>query len=164
MRPISVKTTIDAPRERVFARLLDISGRAAFTDHFLHQLRLQRIEPVGVGASARFRIGKSGPWMDLAITEADHPHRILERGHGGRENRIPTNIAWELVDAPGGGCELSFMFWTEPSHPLDRLHEPWSARTLRRGWRRALRRLKDDAEANAAPVPVGVGGGSRIPY
>ena len=67
MRPISAEISIDVPRERVFDLLIDLSIRPAFTDHFLDGYRLARLEPVGVGASARYRIGESGPWMDSAI-------------------------------------------------------------------------------------------------
>ncbi len=164
MRPISATTTIDAPRERVFELLTDMSIRPSFTDHFVSSFRLQRIEPVGVGASARFRLGDAGQWMDSAISDLDPPYRVLERGRGGPSNRIVTRTAWELVDSPGEATELTVTFWTEPTHPIDRLHEPWSARSLRRGWRRAAERLKGLAETGETPEHVGVGGGSRIPY
>ena len=164
MRPVSAHTTIDAPREVVFERLLDLSLRPSFTDHFLDELRLQRIEPYGVGASARFRIGDSGPWLDTSIAEIEPPYRIRELGHGGRENRIPTFTVWELVAAGGSGCEVTVTFWTEPSYFVDRIREPWPVRSLRRSWKRALRRLAETVETGQAPVPVEVGGGPRIPY
>ncbi|UJA19619.1 SRPBCC family protein [Thermoleophilia bacterium SCSIO 60948] len=164
MRPVSAQTTIDAPREVVFERLLDLSLRPSFTDHFLSEMRLQRVEPYGVGASARFRIGDSGPWLDTAIAEVEPPYRITEHGHGGRENRIPTFTVWEIVDAPGAGCELTVTFWTEPSYFVDRIHEPWPVRSLRRGWKRAVRRLAEELETGAPEQPIGVGGGPRIPY
>lgn len=164
MRPVSATTTIDARRERIFDLLVDMSVRPAFTDHFIDEFRLQRIEPIGSGASARFRLESSGQWMDSAIAELDRPYRILERGRGGRENRIATRTAWELVDSPGDATELTVTFWTEPSHPFDRLREPWSARSLRRGWRRALERLKQLAETGSLPEHVGVAGGPRVPF
>ena len=56
MGPISLTTTIDAPRERVFDLIVDLARRPAWTDHFLSDYRLERIPPVGEGAAARFRI------------------------------------------------------------------------------------------------------------
>ena len=64
MRPVSATVSIDAPRERVFDFLCDLSARPAFCDHFLVDYRLERLDPVGVGAAARFRLRHSGEWMD----------------------------------------------------------------------------------------------------
>ena len=38
--------------------------------------------------------------METVIVEAARPHRILERGKGGRLDRIPIITGWELVDGP----------------------------------------------------------------
>lgn len=164
MRPVSARLSIDAPRERVFELLLDLSVRPSFTDHFIEQFHLLRIEPVGVGAGARFQIKDAGGWLDSVIEEVEPPHRILERGRGGRLNRVPTVTEWRLTDAPGpSGCEVEVTFWTEPSHPFDRLRDARnSERRLSRGWRRALERLRALAEEGAAPQRVSVAGGDRI--
>jgi uncharacterized protein YndB with AHSA1/START domain len=166
MRPVFASTPIDAPRERVFDLLSDLSLRPAFTDHFQLDYRLERIEPVGVGASARFRLsGSARSWMDSAIDEAERPHLIRERGRGGRANRIAAFTVWELVESPGpGGCEVSVTFWTEPSALFDKLHEPFpSPRRLRRDWVRALRRLRDLVEAGGPVEGIGVAGTERLP-
>jgi uncharacterized membrane protein len=42
--PISVKMPIDAPRESVYALLCDLANRPAFTDHFVSDYRLERLE------------------------------------------------------------------------------------------------------------------------
>lgn len=165
MRPVNATTTIDAPRERVFGLITDLSARPAFTDHFLFDLRLARVDPVGVGAGARFRLGKSGPWMDTTIEAAEPPHLVRERGHGGRANRVGVFCVWEL--APGAdpdGCEVTVTFWTEPANVFDRLRELFvSKRRLRRGWQRALDRLRDLAEAEGPVERVRVAGGDRLP-
>jgi uncharacterized protein YndB with AHSA1/START domain len=164
MGPISVKRPIDAPRERVFEFLCDLANRPAFTDHFIDQFRLERLESSGVGASARMRITKRRMWMETVIEEVLPPHRILERGRGGRWDRIPILTHWELVEGPGGGCEVTLAFWTEPAHPLDRLRERLGAeRFYRRQWSRALSRLKDLIESGRSPERVVVAGGDRLP-
>lgn len=165
MRPISASTTIDIPRDKVFDLLLDLSRRPSFTDHFLTDFRLERIEPVGVGASARFRIEDSGAWLDTVIEAAERPHLVRENGHGGRLNRLPVFTVWELAEGPGpGGCEVSVTFWSEPQNIFDKRRNPLGrSAKLRRGWKRALKRLKEIAESGEIATPVGVAGGDRLP-
>ena len=50
--PIAVSRTIDAPRERVFEYLSNIANHAEFSDHYLHDFRLERLDSSGLGASA----------------------------------------------------------------------------------------------------------------
>ena len=165
MGPISVRRPIDAPREQVFEILCDLANRPAFTDHFMDQLRLERLESSGVGAAARMRVTKRGLWMETVIEEVSPPHRIVERGRGGRRwDRIPITTSWELVEAPGAGCEVTLSFWTEPSHPADRLRDRFGAeRFYRRQWSVALSRLKELVESGRAPERVVVAGGDRLP-
>jgi uncharacterized protein YndB with AHSA1/START domain len=164
MRPVSASTTIDAPRERVFDLLCDLGCRPAFTDHFFTDLRLGRVDPVGVGASARFRIRDSNVWLDTVIEQVEQPHLVRESGHGGRLNRVPVFTVWELAEGPAsGGSEVTVTFWAEPAKLIDRMHTFRSTRVYRRGFKRALERLRELAEAEA-PVPrVTVAGRDRLP-
>jgi uncharacterized protein YndB with AHSA1/START domain len=166
MRPVSATISIDAPREKVYDLLSDLSVRPSFTDHFLTDYRLGRVDPVGPGAAARFRLRESGVWLDTVIDEAsERPHLLREHGHGGRSNRVPTFTVWELAEGPGGdGCEVTVTFWTEPKHPLDKARELFGAsRYFRRDWRRALARLRELAEGERAVERVAIAGGDRLP-
>ena len=165
MRPVFASTSIDAPRERVFDLLCDLSARPAFCDHFLDEYRLERLDPVGVGAGARFRLHHSGGWLDTVIMETERPHLIREAGQGGRENRVPAFTVWELAEgASPESTELSVTFWTEPTMMLDRLRERMgSSRYFRRDFQRALERLRDLVETDAEIERVGVAGGERTP-
>lgn len=159
------ETTIDAPRERVFELLSDLSRRPAFADHFQHQFRLQRLEARGIGAAARFRVDapRLPMWMETLVTGVEPPHRVDERGRGGRLDRIPIFTVWELGAGAGGTTEVSVTFWTEPANPADRMRELLGAsRWYRRQWKRAVERLKQLAEAGAAVEPVAVAGASRV--
>ena len=102
MGPIRAEIEIDVPRERVFETIGDLAARPSFTDHFLSGFHLTRIDSSGVGAGARFRVEAPlrSVWMDTTIVELDEPHRIVERGQGGRVNRIPTHTVWELRRPP----------------------------------------------------------------
>ena len=96
MGPVSAEIEIDVPRQRAFEAIADLSLRPAFTDHFLTDFHLTRIEPTGIGAGARFRIAvrPRRVWMDTTIVEAEAPHRLVEHGRGGRLNRIPSVTLW----------------------------------------------------------------------
>ncbi len=151
MGPISAEIEIDVPRQRAFDAIADLSLRSAFTDHFLSDFHLTRIEPTGVGAGARFRIDvrPRRVWMDTTIAELEAPHRILEQGHGGRANRIPSTTLWELTEGPGTLTSVRVSYWTEPANPVDRGLELLSAASIpyERRWREALRRLRDLLES-----------------
>src|ERR1700749_1613278 len=100
MGPVSAEIEIDAPREGVFATLLDLAVRPSFTDHFLADFHLTRIDPVGVCACARFCV--AAPlrkiWMDTAIVSTEEPFQIVEEGEAGRANRIRNHTVWELKE------------------------------------------------------------------
>jgi uncharacterized protein YndB with AHSA1/START domain len=166
MGPISAEIEVDVPRERAFEAIADLAVRPSFTDHFLTDFHLTRIPSTGAGAGARFRVRSPlrSVWMDTAIAELAPPHRIVERGRGGRVNRIPVTTVWDLQEGSGGLTRIHLSRWTEPSNPVDRLLELLAANSVweERGWREALRRLRDLLESDA-PVParVALAGGNR---
>jgi len=142
----------------------DLSLRPAFTDHFAEEYRLERLDPRGVGAAARFRLYGRGHWMDTAIEEAERPHLVREHGRGGRENLVDAFTVWELAEgASAQGCEATVTFWTEPQTLIGRLRERGLHRRLRRDWKRALVRLRDIAEEGRTVERVTVAGGERLP-
>ncbi|HUC08053.1 MAG TPA: SRPBCC family protein [Solirubrobacterales bacterium] len=151
MGPVSAEIEIDVPRQRAFEAIADLSLRPAFTDHFLSDFHLTRIEPTGVGAGARFRIAvrPRRVWMDTTIVEDDAPHRLVEHGRGGRANRIPSITLWELTEGPGALTKVRVSYWTEPSNPIDRGLELLSGASIpyERRWREALRRLREQLES-----------------
>jgi uncharacterized protein YndB with AHSA1/START domain len=165
MGPISTEIEIDVPREQAFATLADLAARPSFTDHSLTGFHLTRIEATGVGAGARFRV--KAPlrkvWIDTTVVALEEPFRIVEEGRGGRSNRIPNHTVWELTEAAGGLTAVRVSHWTEPG-AVDRGLELLSAGSLfqARGWREALRRLRDNLEADLpAAERIAVAGGNR---
>lgn len=166
MGPIRAELEIDAPRERIFGLICDLSLRPSFTDHFLTDFHLTRIEPRGVGAGARFRV--QAPlrkvWMDTTIVAQDEDEQIVERGSAGRANRIRTHTVWELTGGTGNLTAVSVTHWTEPRNRLDRALEVASAGSFwqERGWREALRRLRESIESELpAGERIAVAGGNR---
>lgn len=159
MGPISLSTAVDAPRERVFDYLCDLSQRPAWTDHFMQDLRLERIESSGVGSGVRCRVDapRGIRYMDLSITEAERPHRVVEEGHGGRRNGIRLKAVWELTEGPGAVTTVGLTFLTEPRGRR-------GGRWWRRRWKKALRRLGQALEAGTeVEQPVVVAGADRLP-
>jgi uncharacterized protein YndB with AHSA1/START domain len=165
MGPVSAEVEIDVPRERAFEAIGDLARRPSFTDHFLDGFHLTRIESSGAGAGARFRLRlpPRSIWMDTAIAELEPPRRIVERGRGGRGNRIPVTTVWELLGGSGSLVRVRVSSWTEPSNPLDRALELLTGASMRteRNWREALRRLRDQLESERASArAVAVAGGN----
>jgi uncharacterized protein YndB with AHSA1/START domain len=168
MGPVSAEIDIDVPRERAFDAIADLAVRPSFTDRLQTGYHLVRIESTGVGAGARFRMGprRRSIWMDTVIEEVERPHQIVEHGRGGRTNRIPNTTVWELTEGPGSLTRVRVSHWTEPRNPVDRVLEAVAAteRWHERGWREALRRLRDLLESDApSPRPVAPAGGNRHP-
>lgn len=164
MGPVMVETTIDAPRERVYAMVADLAMRPSFCDHFQTQFRLQRIDSRGVGAAARFHVDapRFSIWMESVISELEPPHLVLEHGRGSRLDRMAIGTAWELVETAGSMCVVTVSFWTEPEKATDKLKDKLASEGwYERQWRRALTRLRDLAEADAVPEPLRVAGASR---
>jgi uncharacterized protein YndB with AHSA1/START domain len=144
--PVTVSTVISAPREQVFDYLQDIANHSEFTDHYLVDWHLTRVDSVGRGAGARFRVKaplNRFSWADVTFAEVERPHRIVEVGRTGKNNRIRTLGVYELTPGVSGTTRLRFTLQTEPQMLSDRLLEALGARNwMRRKGDRAMRRLR----------------------
>ena len=166
MGPISAEVEVDASREAAFALISDLGRRPTFTDHFLSDLHLTRIDSRGEGAGARFRVKAPfrSPWEDTTLVELSEPFKIVEKGAGGRSNRIPTHTVWEIEPGRAGMTRLRVTHWTTPKEPIDKLVEVLSfgAHYQRNGWKRAIERLRDILEADGpGGERIAVAGGNR---
>ena len=161
MEPITVSTTVNLPREQVFEYLADIANHAEFTDHYLVDWRLTRSDSYGTGAGARFRIKaplNRFAWADMTFAEVQAPFRIVERGRGGKFNRIKMLGVYEVHQAAGGTSKVEYTFETVPALPSDKLLEVFGGRAwTRRKANRAMRRLRtilEDGRGRGAHVSV----------
>jgi uncharacterized protein YndB with AHSA1/START domain len=148
----TVETTIAKSRADVFEYLADIANHAEFSDHYLVDWHLLRENSYGTGAGARFRM-KSPlnrfSWGDFTLTEVTPPYRIVERGRGGKYNRIRMVGTYTLSPGPGGTTRVQYSFETEPPLLSDRLMETFGGRRrARRQARKAIRRLRTILEEN----------------
>ena len=138
--------TISKPREEVFEYLADIANHAEFTDHYLVDWHLTREDSYGAGAGARFRMKapfNRFSWADMSFAELQPPFRIVERGRGGKYNRIRMLGTYTLSPGSGGSTRVEYTLETVPALLSDRLMEALGGGAwTRRQTRKAMRRLQ----------------------
>jgi uncharacterized protein YndB with AHSA1/START domain len=163
--PVHVNVMIDRPRDEVFSYLADVANHSEFSDHYLTDWHLLRVDTVGAGAGARFRVGvplQRFDWGDMTLVVVEPPHRIVALGRFGKFNRIKTTAIWTLDEASGGGTEVDYMFESEPALPTDKVVESlsgqrrWFKRKLRKAMRRLQAILEEDQDRGARARVVGL--------
>jgi Polyketide cyclase / dehydrase and lipid transport len=162
MRQVTVDAHISAPREEVFDFVADLAGRPAYTDHYLEDYRLARVNPYGKGAAARFllRAPFAREYAELEITECDRPRKIVEVVRVGRLLRSRSLAVYEFASEPGGVTHVELTTYSEPATPIEALKQLGAARWMRRQTKTALERLRVIfEEPPAAPLArVTIGG------
>jgi uncharacterized protein YndB with AHSA1/START domain len=149
MDPVTASVLVDRPREEVYEYLSDIANHWEFSDHYVREVHMTREDTYGVGAGMRFRIPtplNRFDWADLAITDVEPPRRIVERGRGGKYNRIRMVWVWTLEPAGAGSTRVTLTAESQPRFPSDRLMEALGRGRVRRGQRKALKRLRSILE------------------
>jgi uncharacterized protein YndB with AHSA1/START domain len=150
MDPVTAHVVIDRPREELFEYLADIANHPEFSDHYLKDWRLTRVDSYGAGAGARFRIDAPldrFAWGDMTFIEVVPPRLIVAAGRSGKFNRNKTWTTWTLTPN-GAATRVDVSTETEPALPTDKLMEAVSRRRrwTRRGLGKALRRLQSIQE------------------
>jgi uncharacterized protein YndB with AHSA1/START domain len=163
--PVVAHTVIGRPREEVFDYLADISNHPEFSGHFMHHFRLTRLDPVGRGAGARFKLDaplNRYSWFDMTFAEVERPYRIVAVGRGGKFNRIATTTIWTLEPSAGGGTRVEVMTETVPALPTDRFIEGitgfrgWMRRNVGKSLRRLQSILEEDVDRGRRATVAGV--------
>jgi uncharacterized protein YndB with AHSA1/START domain len=144
--PITVTANISKPREEVFEYLANIANHAEFTDHYLVDWHLTREDPYGLGAGARFRVKAPMArfaWADMTFAEVNPPFKIVERGRGGKYNRIKMLGTYTLTPGAGDSTKVEYTLETLPVMLSDKLMDAIGGRAwTRRQAARAMRRLR----------------------
>ena len=164
MDPVVAHTVIGRPREEVFDYLADIANHPEFSDHYMKDFHLLRVDSYGRGAGARFRLATRGrdQWYDMTFVEVDRPYRILAFGRGGKFNRIKTTTIFTLDEAGPGATRVEVMTETEPPLPTDKILEAvtgyrgWMRRNLGKAMRRLQAILEEDEDRGARATVAGI--------
>jgi uncharacterized protein YndB with AHSA1/START domain len=144
VRQVTVSTVISAPRDEVFDFVCDLAARPAFTDHYLRDYRLARVNPVGLGAAARFqlKLPLAKEYAELQITEVDRPRRIVEQIAVGRRGRNRSLAVYDFENEGRGVTRVELTTFSEPATPIDRVKEIGAHGWLRRQTSKSLQRLR----------------------
>jgi len=143
MKPITVSTVVDRPREEVYEYLDVLANHEAFTDHFLTDWSVSG-PASGVGAKVRVKAKAPGAeqWLDIEVLEAKAPERTVENAvsAGGKRRTCGT---YTLTELPGNRTLVEFEFGYLSAPALERpalpLMRPW----LRRANEKAMERLAE---------------------
>jgi uncharacterized protein YndB with AHSA1/START domain len=150
MEPLSVSVSISRPREEVFAYLVDIANHQEFTDHYLTDWRMTRVETVGQGAGGRFRFKaplNRFDFADMTFIDVQAPRRIVGAGRGGKYNRTRLRSIYELEPASASTTRVTLTVETRPGNLADRIMESLTMRGwLKRKSGKSLRRLRSILE------------------
>ena len=154
MDPVTAKVLIDRPREEVFDYLADIANHQEFSDHYLKEWRLTRVDSVGRGAGARFKIDapldRFG-WGDMTFIEVQRPYKIVAAGRAGKFNRMKTWTTWTLSPS-GRSTEVEVSTESEPALATDKFldavlrRRAWMKRRLRKALSRMQSILEEDLD------------------
>lgn len=108
MKPVTVEATVAKPPVEVFEFLDALANHERFLDHYLVDWEFSGPQR-GVGARARARVDAPGSQdhYEFEVTEAEAPHRIVERGvsSGGKRE---TQGTYRLEPSPEGGTRIEF--------------------------------------------------------
>ena len=144
VRQVTVSTIISAPREQIFDFVCDLAARPAYTDHFMRDYRLARVNPVGVGAASRFQLKAplAKEYAELQITEVDRPRRIVEELAVGRRGRTRSLAVYDFSIEGPGVTRVELTTLSEPATLVDRARQLGAAGWVRRQTSKALKRLR----------------------
>jgi uncharacterized protein YndB with AHSA1/START domain len=144
MREVTVSAVISAPREEIFDFVADLAARPAWTDHFMRDYRLARVNSMGVGAAARFQLRAplAKQYAELQIKEVDRPRRILEELAVGRRGRNRSLAVYDFSQEAPGVTRVELTTYSEPATVVDRLKQIGAAGWVRRQTRKQLDRLR----------------------
>jgi uncharacterized protein YndB with AHSA1/START domain len=163
--PVTASVTIGRPREEVFDYLADIANHREFSDHYMDQFRLTRVNSVGTGAGARFHLDaplNRFSWGDMTFVEVERPYRIVALGRGGKFNRNRTTTIWTLDPDGDNSTRVEVMTETEPALITDKIVETltgyrgWMKRNLRKSLRRLQGILEEDYDRGPRATVAGV--------
>jgi hypothetical protein len=110
----------------------------------MEDYRLARVQPVGVGAAARFKLDRplANEYAELTITKADRPRQIIEELRVGRRGRNRSVGVYDFTRESAHVTRVELTTYSEPATMIDRVKEIGAAGWVRRRTKRSLERLR----------------------
>ena len=140
-KPVTVSVDVPHSVEEVFDFLDVMANHEPFNDHLMRDWTLSGPDR-GVGSKARVQVKSLGirDVIDIEVTDAERPVRIVERNVAAKAGRVGQGT-YTLRPAPDGGTHVEFEYRWLVAPLLDRLAAPFVRSYLRRNNATAMRRL-----------------------
>ena len=143
--PTPVTVSIDVPqdRESVYEFLDVMANHEPFNDHLMRDWELSG-PARGVGSKARVHTRALGvsDVVDIEVTEAEAPVRIVERNVAAKAGRTGQGT-YVLEELPTGGTRITFEYRWIVTPTVDKLTAPLARSFIRRTNETAMRRLAE---------------------
>lgn len=143
LQPVTVSIDVPHDRELVYDFLDVMANHEPFNDHLMRDWELSGPER-GVGSRARVRTRALGisDIVDIEVTDAEAPRRIVERNTAAKAGRTGQGT-YTLEELPSGGTRITFEYRWIVAPRMDRLTAPLARAYIRRNNAIAMRRLAE---------------------
>ena len=120
-----------------------MANHEPFNDHLMRNWQLSGPER-GVGSAATVETRALGisDVVDIEVTAAEAPHRIVERNTARKAGRVGQGT-YTLEPLADGGTRITFEFAWVVTPAIDRFTAPLARGFIRRNNQRAMRRLAE---------------------
>ena len=151
-KPVTVSIEVPFDREEVFDFLDLMANHEPFNDHLMRNWEYSGPDR-GIGSRARVHTRALGisDVIDIEVTDAERPVRIVERNVAAKAGRIGQGT-YTLDAMTGGRTRITFEYRWLVAPVLDRLAAPFVRRYLRRNNTIAMRRLAEQLRARATTI------------
>jgi uncharacterized protein YndB with AHSA1/START domain len=140
-KPVTVSVDVPHPVEAVFDFLDVMANHEQFNDHLMRDWELSGPDR-GIGSQARVHVRALGvrDVIDIEVTDAERPVRIVERNIAAKAGRVGEGT-YTLCPTEDGGTHIEFEYRWLVTPLLDRLTAPFVRRYLRRNNTTSMHRL-----------------------
>src|SRR4051794_19651830 len=143
-KPVTVTVDVPQDRDQVYDFLDVMANHEPFTDHLMRDWELSG-PARGIGSKARVHVSALGrsDTIDIEVTDAQAPERIVERNTAEKAGRVGQGT-YVLEALPAGGTRITFEYRWIHAPVADRITAPLARAYLRRTNETAMRRLAEE--------------------
>ena len=142
-KPVTVSIEVPQDPATVYDFLDVMANHEPFNDHLMRDWELSGPER-GVGSRARVRTRAMGmsDVVDIEVTDAEAPTRIVERNVAAKAGRTGQGT-YTLAPLPQGGTRIEFEYRWLVAPLVDKVTAPLARAYIRRNNATAMRRLAE---------------------